>query len=416
MRFLHIADVHLDTSFTGRSEAVRRRLRKASREAFRAAVDVAVREDVHALLVAGDLFDGERLSFQTERFLLEQAERLGDHGITMVYATGNHDPGAAEVGPRALSWPPNVRVAHDATPRRFLIPDHAGRPVGHVTAIGHESGRVTEDLSRRLPIPAGQMPEVAVLHTQVRSSVGSESHDPYAPSDLTYLRHAGYDYWALGHVHLRQELCADPPIWYPGSPQGKDHGDEGERGGLLVDLSDRRTPLVSFRPLARVRWETLPVDRLDRVESLDELERAVQLAWDARRSDDPGRTENDWMVRVVLSGPCPLWTQLRTGDDADMLGRELREILSALDVTVSADAVHPVFPIEEHRARTDVLGEALRMAGEIQDGRRTLEGLDAAVLAGAPGDDPNALARYARELLADAEGEIAARLLEDGSA
>ena len=93
MRFLHVADVHLDTSFSGRSEAVRRRLRDASREAFRNAVDLAIREDVHAFLIAGDLFDGERLSFQTERFLLEQTERLGDHGITVVYATGNHDPG-----------------------------------------------------------------------------------------------------------------------------------------------------------------------------------------------------------------------------------------------------------------------------------------------------------------------------------
>ena len=65
MRFLHVADVHLDTSFSGRSEAVRRRLRDASREAFRRAVDLAIREDVHAFLIAGDLFDGERLSFQT---------------------------------------------------------------------------------------------------------------------------------------------------------------------------------------------------------------------------------------------------------------------------------------------------------------------------------------------------------------
>ena len=57
MRFVHVADVHLDTSFSGRSETVRNRLREASREAFRRAVDLAVREDAHAFLVAGDLFD-----------------------------------------------------------------------------------------------------------------------------------------------------------------------------------------------------------------------------------------------------------------------------------------------------------------------------------------------------------------------
>lgn len=415
MRFLHIADVHLDTSFTGRSDSVRRRLREASREAFRRAVDVAVREDVHAFLIAGDLFDGERLSFQTERFLLEQTDRLGDHGITVVYATGNHDPGA-EAGPRRLAWPRNVRVAADATPRRFLVPDHEGRPVGHVTAIGHVGPRVTEDLSRELPLPAGELPEVALLHTQVRTSAGAEEHGPYAPSELTYLRHAGYDYWALGHVHVRQELSSDPPIWYPGSPQGKTHADQGERGALVVDLSDRAAPVVRFRALGPVRWDTLEVDRLDGVDSLDELERAIQVAWDARREDDPARGGTDWMVRVVLSGPCPLWTQLRTGDDVEMLGGELRELLGALDVSVVADAVHPVFPIEEHRARTDVLGEALRMADGIRRGKRMLIGLDAGELAGAPADDEEALAAYARDLLSDADGEIAARLLEDDPA
>jgi DNA repair exonuclease SbcCD nuclease subunit len=60
MRFLHIADVHLDTPFAGRSDDVRRRLREASREALRRALSCAIAERVHAVLMAGDLFDGER--------------------------------------------------------------------------------------------------------------------------------------------------------------------------------------------------------------------------------------------------------------------------------------------------------------------------------------------------------------------
>lgn len=412
MRFLHIADAHLDTSFTGRTEAVRKRLREAAREAFRRAVDVAIREEVHALLIAGDLFDGDRLSFQTERFLLEQAARLADHGITGVYATGNHDPGSLDRGPRRLPWPANVKVAADATPQRFLITDRSGAAVGHVSAAGHATAEVTDDLSRRLPRPQGDLPEVALLHTQVRTSLGASDHGPYAPSDLTYLRHSGFDYWALGHVHVRQQLCEDPPIWYPGSPQGKTHSDTGERGALLVDLSDRRAPSVTFRPLAAVRWDTLEVDRLDDVHTLDDLERSVQRAWEARRGDDPG-SGVEWMARVVLTGPCPLWSELRRGEEVEMLGGELRKMLGAMDVTVLADSVHPIFPIEEHRARTDVLGEALRMVDRLGRGEAVLA-VDANELAGAPSDDPAAIESYVRRLLTDAEGEVAARLLDDG--
>jgi len=416
MRFLHIADAHLDTSFSGRSESIRRRLRAASREAFERAVDVAVREDVHALLVAGDLFDGDRLSFQTERFLLDQTRRLSDHGITVVYATGNHDPGAPGSGPRALSWPSNVRLAPDGTPRRFLVPDHAGEAVGYVTAIGHDRADVSTDLSRLLPRPDGTLPEVALLHTQVRSSIGSGDHHAYAPSELTYLRHAGFDYWALGHVHVRQSLSEDPPIWYPGSLQGKSHSDVGERGGLLVDLSDRAAPAVSFRSLAPVRWDTLEVGRLEAVSSLDELERAVQLAWTRRRHEDGGPTGTDeWMIRVVPTGPCPLWSELRAAENLATLADELRELLGALDVTVEAAGVHPVFPLEEHRGRTDVLGEALRFVEGLRNGEREPPPVDASTLAGAPSDDPREIAAYVRTLLSDVDGEIAARLLEDPS-
>ena len=224
---------------------------------------------------------------------------------------------------------------------------------------------------------------------------------------------AGYDYWALGHVHVRQMLAEDPPVWYAGSLQGRTHADRGERGALLVDLSDRDAPAVSFRALAAVRWETLEVDRLEAVGSLDELERHVQLAWNAARESDPGASGTEWMVRVVLSGPCPLWSELRTEEDRELLARELGDLLGALEVMVVADGVHPVLSLEEHRARVDVLGEALRLAGRLRREESLLPGLEPADLVGIASDDRAVLARYVRDLLAGVDGEIAARLLEE---
>jgi DNA repair exonuclease SbcCD nuclease subunit len=412
MRFLHVADVHLDTSFAGRSEAVRRRLREASRQAFERAVDLAIREDVHAFLIAGDLFDGDRLSFRTERFLLEQTTRLDDHGITVVYATGNHDPGSPAAGPRPLAWPACVRMAPDATPRRFMIHDRAGHPVAYVTTVGHATDREATDLSRLLPRPAGELPEIGLLHTQVHSSLGADDHHPFAPSELTYLVRAGYDYWALGHVHVRQMLSEDPPVWYPGSLQGRTHGDRGERGALLVDLADRASPLVTFRALAPVRWETLHVDRLDGIASLDELERRIQVAWRTERDADPGTSGTEWMVRVILSGGCPLWSELRTEEDRDLLAGELREMLGALDVVVIADAVVPVVPVAEHKLRTDVLGETLRFAEAVRRGAARVD-VERSDLVGVTSDDPAVVDGYVRSLLEGAEAELAMRLIEE---
>lgn len=416
MRFLHVADVHLDTSFAGRSEAVRRRLREASREAFQRAVDVALQEQVDAVLIAGDLFDGERLSFETERFLMEQVGRLGDHGITVVYATGNHDPGSVSGGPRALQWPPNVVTASDATPKRIAISGRGGGTAGHVNAVGHETAREERDLSRLLPRPEGEGPEVGLLHTQVHASAGSELHGSYAPSDLSFLRRAGYDYWALGHVHVPQELSMDPPIWYSGSLQGRSHGEQGEHGALLVDLGDRHAPEVSFRPLASIRWETLRVDALGGIRSFDALLGHAAALWRDTRAEEPGAPGTEWMVRVDLAGASPLWSELQREEDLETLAAELRDLLGVLDVIVTASAVHPVIDLDEHRARTDVLGEALRLAERVRSGEVTIPLVSADDLAGAPGASPEAVQAYVRSLLEDIEGEIAARLIEDPGA
>lgn len=410
MRFLHLADVHLDTSFSGRSPEVRTRLREASRRAFRRAVDLAIREEVRAFLIAGDLFDGDRLSFQTERFLLEQMARLEAHHIVVVYATGNHDPGAPDAGPRRIPWPANVHVAAGPTPQRITIPDPLGEPVGFVTAIGHATAQVSDDLSRLLPRPQGELPEVALLHTQVRASAASDEHGPYAPSELGYLTRAGYDYWALGHVHRPQILAEDPPVVYPGSLQGKSFGEDGPRGAYLVDLEDRDAPALSFRPLAPVRWVTLEVTDLEEADSLDRLETAVQRAWGAG-TGARGRNGTEWMIRVVLKGATPLWRELARGDDTGHLAEELTGLLGALEVVVDASGVHPPLDLSEHRGRTDVLGEALRLLSSLQSGEEPVPGLERGDLAGTPSGGGEETARYVRSLIEDADAELAALLL-----
>ena len=192
MRILHLADVHLDTSFSGRSPRVRDRLRRAVREAFRRAVDLALDRQVHVVLIAGDLFDGVRLSFESELFLVRELGRLSAAGIPVVYATGNHDPGSSRR--RHIPWPDGVTVVSDPVPRRLEVRDGEGAVVGWVTAAGHASSRETRDLAGAFPAPTGGLPEVAVLHAQVVDSRGADAHEPYAPTTRKTLVERGYHF------------------------------------------------------------------------------------------------------------------------------------------------------------------------------------------------------------------------------
>lgn len=416
MRILHLADVHLDTPFVGRSAELRERLREASREAFRRAVDLALDEEVHAVLVAGDLFDGRRLSFATERFLLDELRRLAEAGARVVYATGNHDPGDAGGRVRSLEWPDAVTVVRGPEPRRVDVTDRSGELVGHVTAAGHASSEESRDLAAGFPRPPGPLPEVALLHAQVVGSAGSEAHDRYAPTELATLRDAGYDYWALGHVHRRQELSAEPPVHYPGNPQGRSPRERGAKGGLLVDLPPGGRATVRFRELGPIRWERLEVRGASGARSLEGLVEEVRKRWDEARSRRAGgaAASTEWILRVVISGGTPLWRELQTEEDRSVLSDELEAALGVLGVEVRTGATHPVVDVEAHRDRPDVVGaileqvEAARTGGG-GPGDPFPQGEELAGFEG--GGEGEALRSYVRDLLEGAEEEVLARLL-----
>ena len=410
MRFIHIADVHLDTAFAGRSDEMRSRLRRAVREAFSRCVDTAVGEQVDAVLIAGDLFDGGSLSFASERFLLAHLGKLAEADIQVVYATGNHDPGRG-LRANSLDWPGNVTVIAGADPVTVAVKGRTGDIVGHVTGAGHADARETADLSLRLePVPETALPQAAILHTQVTSANGRDLHRPYAPSGIEGLRAAGFHYWALGHVHLGQELSAEPPVRYSGNLQGRDPRESGPKGGLLVDLLDPVHPVIEFREFSPVRWERVTISGLEEVRSLDALVGEVAAEWERARASDPGSDDTEWMVAVDLVGPSPMWRKLREAEEIATIEDEVAARLGALGAEVRAGKLHPEARIDDHIDREDVLGAGLRLSRDVLAGKDRLGLADTDLAGFDPGRD-GTLDAYLRRLLSGGAEEIMTRML-----
>jgi DNA repair exonuclease SbcCD nuclease subunit len=110
-RFLHAADIHLDSPMHGLEadpDAPARVLREASREAFRNLIETAIREQVSFVLIAGDLYDGDWQDYRTGLFFIEQAAILAEAGIPLVMIRGNHD--AQSVITRHLRLPSRITL------------------------------------------------------------------------------------------------------------------------------------------------------------------------------------------------------------------------------------------------------------------------------------------------------------------
>ena len=113
MKFLHAADIHLDSPLAGlraRDDLPDGVIRHCTRRAFSAMIDLALAEDVAFVVIAGDLYDGDWKDFSTGLFFAEEMRRLARPCFLL---RGNHD--ARSLITRTLTTLSNVRVRNVAT-------------------------------------------------------------------------------------------------------------------------------------------------------------------------------------------------------------------------------------------------------------------------------------------------------------
>ena len=81
------------------------------------------------------------------------------------------------------------------------------------------------------------------------------------PRELTDLTNAGYDYWALGHVHERRVLFSFPMDRYPGNTQGRSLRELGSRGCMLLEVDGAEVVgEPQFVETDAVRWFSVDID------------------------------------------------------------------------------------------------------------------------------------------------------------
>lgn len=405
-RFLHLADLHLETRFGGRPETCDR-LRRATLEAFERAVDYAIRSRLHAVLAAGDLFDDARLSTRTELFFVGQLKRLAEAGVWFLAACGNHDPGGAGFRTARLGdLGERVRFFREGVPEQVTVCDREGAQVGVVVGAGHSTDREGANLAARFPRIAGSLPVVGLLHTSVESAQAAARHERYAPSTASDYQRLDYAYWALGHIHVRQQAVRGLPVYYAGNLQGRDVGETGAKGGLVVEAFAGASAQPDFVRFAPVRCEKLTENLSPAIQSIDAL--ATKLVEVAQ--SQPREEGEQLILCIELAGETPLARTLRRRETLRALSEEVASRGSALEVELRAGAT--TLPVDRARilASPSVLREALALIERARSDDALLAELAPAVLASDDGADEKRTA-YLRSLLAELPEELMQRSL-----
>ena len=252
-RFIHAADLHLDSPFRGlahTSGPLRDRLASATFEALNRIVTHAIESKSDFVVIAGDLYDSRDRSLRALVEFRQQMERLAERDIGVYVVHGNHDP--LNGWGSEFKMPPNVFTFDGEVGALPVI--RKGREVARVAGVSYMRERVTDNLARSFKRTLGDVYSIAVLHANIGRQSG---HADYAPAPVDDLVSAGFDYWALGHVHNRSVLSASPPIVYPGNPQGRHARETGPRGCFQVDVDSNGRTRLKFIETAVVRWANL---------------------------------------------------------------------------------------------------------------------------------------------------------------
>jgi DNA repair exonuclease SbcCD nuclease subunit len=279
--------------------------------------------------------------------------------------------------------------------------------------------KAPESLLPKYPAGREGAMNIGIMHT---SLAGSPGHDVYAPCSVSDLHGHGFDYWALGHIHARSVHIGASTVVMPGTPQGRDINEAGEKSVTLVTIRDDRSIEIEERLTSVAQFERLSVDLAGTAEWSEVVSR-VRSALEDKRAAVRSRHA---VVRLGLNGATPLsWSLIRDRDlllaeaeqAAEQVGDTWVEKLE-LDITspsteAAGDTADPILELAA-LMRADAGSEAFRAEAKA---------LIKKMVADLPADgrefagkDEGGLERFLDRVLASSTDLVTARLRTGGSA
>lgn len=265
MKFIHAADLHLDSPFGGLKNVPSQLMDSIYQSTFKALnnlVDTAIEESVDFVCLVGDLYDSSEMSIMAQTTLISQCERLKKAGINVYLSFGNHD--FSDNVQDHLTFPSNVTLftSEVETVTHILKNGDEVRLTGFSYAHRWEPSKIVD-----YPLRGDEKWHIGLIHG-ANEGINSISDESYAPFTVKELLQKNYDYWGLGHIHVRQILNEQPPVIYPGNTQGRHRKESGDKGFYLVN-SDGDKLVPKFITSSTIDWETVNIS-MAKIDSLSD--------------------------------------------------------------------------------------------------------------------------------------------------
>ncbi len=233
MRFIHIADMHLDSPFTvlSQKEEMGELRRLEQRKVFSKIIEYIKKEEIEYLIISGDLYEHEYIRESTIDYINNLFKTIPTTKIFI--SPGNHDPLLKNSYYNNYNWNDNVYIFNSQIQKyEFEEADIYG--------YGFEDFYCRDSKIEEIKIEDKNKINILVSHGSLNASNTLEMQ--YNPINENKIKKVGFDYIALGHIH-KQMIKEN--IVYPGSTISFGFDELGEHGMLDVDLS-KKTLNINF--------------------------------------------------------------------------------------------------------------------------------------------------------------------------
>ena len=231
MKFVHIADLHLDSPFTTISDradlGMQRRLEQ--RKALKKVVDFIKENEIEYLFISGDLYEQEYIRESTIKYVNELFKEIPK---TKIYITpGNHDPYIKNSYYALFNWNNNVKIFTQNVEK--IENDEVD-----IYGFGFNNFEMREKQLENIKIENNNKINILITHGDIIDSI-------YNPMNINLLKNKGFDYVALGHVHKRDDSSN---IVYPGSLISLGFDELGKHGMIVGEIINKKL-LKKFIPI-----------------------------------------------------------------------------------------------------------------------------------------------------------------------
>ena len=283
MRFIHCADLHLDSKMESAlpKEKARER-REELLMTWERLVEYAAANRVRAVLISGDIFDKPHNRKDARNRVREIMERHPE--IDFYCLRGNHDNSdflmdvrTEDVSDTILRFRNDewVMYSYDDDTQRIVI---AGREINKDKSY---------DMSRDLVLDQADF-NIVMLHGSISGT------DDENRININEFKGKNIDYMALGHYHsLMTGRIDDRGVYaYSGCLEGRGFDEAGEKGFILLDIQNNKIK-TQFVPFA---FRTIHEVHID-ITECESMMDVIDLVHEKLR----GIPERD-IVNVVLDG------------------------------------------------------------------------------------------------------------------